>query len=305
MRRAFLGKDRSGSLPWYSGLGPMVRGAVLGLVVAIGVVAYVHIGHNIPVVSGDPFRSSLPEHEAFVLGDKTLAARPEPVFEHNPWAGASRRRRSDLVVTVPGCGGTYRPLSKTGSNLLLRYILKRGTTVLDSTHGRSPVSVVLGSSQVSRRLDEALHGTCAGETVRVSLTNGIEIIVSIINLHPSPDQSVSEDDDDNDQLATSLVPLPGTRGRSCIAVCSMRGLSCEAEGFKVVNSCPRLRAAFPCTRCEVAAVGTSGADMPCFVSLGAPEGHPRGFCMVHPHSRSATCDATYKYTRRLCPCLKT
>jgi len=80
-------------------------------------------------------------------------------------------------------------------------------------------------------------------------------------------------------------------------------LACAPAAFRLVNNCPALRAHFDCHACEVAAAGTAGRDMPCWVLPTAPVGHPRGYCMVHPGGGSA-CDARYEHTRRLCPCVR-
>ncbi|GAB0498577.1 hypothetical protein MMPV_009923 [Pyropia vietnamensis] len=123
-----------------------------------------------------------------------------------------------------------------------------------------------------------------------------------------------------DALASRLVVVAGAKGADCITTCATapeggRGgvdgvggtttpprLSCADAGFRLVNNCPALRAHFDCRSCELAAAGTAGRDMPCWVVPTAPVGHPRGYCMVHPQGGSA-CDAKYQHTRRLCPCV--
>lgn len=125
-----------------------------------------------------------------------------------------------------------------------------------------------------------------------------------------------------DALASRLVMVVGAKGADCDTTCAAgpergggggagagtgaaRGgdLSCAAAGFRLVNNCPALRAHFDCRACELAAAGTAGRDMPCWVVPTAPVGHPRGYCMVHPQGGSA-CDAKYQHTRRLCPCVR-
>lgn len=122
-----------------------------------------------------------------------------------------------------------------------------------------------------------------------------------------------------DALASRLVVVVGAKGADCTTTCAAEpergggggagggggtpGLSCAPAGFRLVNNCPALRAHFDCRACELAAAGTAGRDMPCWVVPTAPVGHPRGYCMVHPQSGSA-CDAKYQHTRRLCPCVR-
>jgi hypothetical protein len=279
------------------------RQLLLGLVPGSIVCFLVYFTRNGALGSDRSLTVSLPVDLAAELGDLHLASSREKYHMQNPWAGSSRRSRNDLLVAIPGCGGTYRESSGLGSHICLRYILWKSGTVVESTRGRHPVDVVVGSSQVPSRLDKALVGVCAGETLAVSSADGTKITASILNVERAS-HNKDADMDFEDGLARSLIVVLGTRGHSCGRVCSTAGYTCSDAGFKIVNTCPRLRSAFPCTSCEVAAVGTSGADMPCYVSPNAPQGHPRGFCMVHPHAARSTCDASYKHTTRLCPCLK-
>jgi hypothetical protein len=279
------------------------RRLLLGLVPVAIVCFLILVSQHDALGSDRSLSSSLPVDVAAELGDVLLASSREIYHIQNPWAGSSRRSRSDLLVAVPGCGGTYREVAGPGSHLRLRYVLWKHGTVVESTRGRHPVDVVVGSTQVPSRLDKALEGVCAGETLAVSSSDGTRITASILRVQRASHNNDS-DMDLEDALARSLMVVPGIRGHSCGRVCSAAGFTCSDAGFKVVNTCPRLRSVFPCTACEVAAVGTSGADMPCYVSPNAPLGHPRGFCMVHPEARRSTCDASYKHTRRLCPCLK-
>ncbi len=81
-------------------------------------------------------------------------------------------------------------------------------------------------------------------------------------------------------------------------------MACAEDGFVIVNDCARLRRAFDCKVCEVAAVGSAGKDMPCFVAKHAPVSFPRGFCLVSPVVRSSSCEARHPHTYRLCPCIE-
>jgi len=105
-----------------------------------------------------------------------------------------------------------------------------------------------------------------------------------------------------DACASLTPPAADESNNSTESVTNPKQMRCVEEAFVVVNQCPLLKANFPCTVCEVAALGSSGPDMPCYVSPAAPLGHPRGYCMVSPNPKGSQCDAKYQHTVRLCPC---
>jgi hypothetical protein len=278
----------------------------------------VHSAHGGLLGSDAALGRVLSADEAAELGDASLTEVGVLAGggTRNPWAGAGRRARGDVVVAQPGCGGAYRRAARSGDRVRLRYVARKGGVLVDSTRGRLPVDLLLGSSQAGAELDRALMGLCAGEAVRVQAAGGVELVVAVLEVGAGISGRLQGlfgagvghggevVGDAEDRLARDLIATPGARGRSCATACRTAGLVCAEAGFAVINTCPRLREAFECAECEVAAAGTAGPDMPCYVSKSAPVGHPRGFCMVNPVPTNAQCDSKYKHTRRLCPCLK-
>jgi hypothetical protein len=292
---------------------PAARGLLFGLLLAASVVGYVRSALGGTLGSDAALGLSLSVGDAAELGDMSLSAADNSSRAGNPWAGAGRRARGDLLVSQPGCGGTYRQAACVGDRVQLRYSARRGGNVVDSTRGRPPVDLVVGSSQAGAELEKALVGLCAGESVRIIAPDGVELLVAVVavgrgltgQLRAVRGPVGGEDGlDAEDLVARGLVAVAGRRGASCSSSCRADGLACSEAGFGVVNTCARLRQAFPCAACEAAAAGTAGPDMPCHVAVNAPAGHPRGFCMVNPSARSASCGAKYKHTRRLCPCVR-
>lgn len=219
----------------------------------------------------------------------------------NPWRGAGNRRRSDLLSSVSGCGGNYRPKLKHGDKASLYYFLRQhGDVVTDSSTKGHAVDVVLGSGQLDDNIENRILGLCAGETVKIKLANGF-LIAHVA--HVGNVRTQNERLERLELLAHRIKSIRGSKGISCELACRRRGLVCVQDGFRIINTCPRLKETFPCRSCETAAAGSSGPDMPCYVELSAPVGHPRGSCMVNPVIASATCKAKYIHTRRLCPCV--
>lgn len=233
------------------------------------------------------------------LRDLNLASVPQvPLAADNPWRGAGRRRRNDMIISIPGCGGRFQQAIGIGDTASVRYAIKGGNgQLLDAS--KKSVSIKIGSGQVENDIERALIGICGGEAIRFDTTDGRKVIIYVegVGLKHFEDGGLA------DRLAAAVVVLPGRRGRSCSATCGAKGLVCEEKAFKVVNNCPRLREAFACVKCEVAAAGSGGPDMPNYVVLSAPVGHARGACLVSPHVDIARCTARFEYTKRLCPCL--
>lgn len=228
--------------------------------------------------------------------DERLLRPPRlPATVGNPWRGAGRRMRSDLVIAVSGCGGTFRPALQSGMRARVRYVQRKASGALVDSSSDA-VHIVLGAHHVPD-VEHALAGLCAGEVVRV-LRGSDTLLVAVLQVGNDIQR------DGRDIAARAIVARTTARGRSCQEACRKVGLICEASMFAVVNNCPRMRMAFRCTRCEVAAVGSAGADMPAWVSYSAPAGHARGACLVSPDVTLSCCEASFAHTRRLCPCFK-
>lgn len=236
----------------------------------------------------------------------------------NPWRGAGRRWRSDVMVSASGCGGTLVRAARVGSRVRMRYVERaRNGSMTDAAP--DGVDVVVGTRQAIHA-ERALVGACAGDVLSLpyymrgarSLTLYVErVALPVAEGRGGPGQGEGWGKEDMEEemavvdvAGREMQMVGGRRGSSCTRTCRRKGLTCEARLFGVVNNCARLRAAFACTRCETAAVGTQGGDMPAWVSLSAPVGHARGVCLASPAVRSSRCDATYAHTRRLCPCLR-
>lgn len=247
--------------------------------------------------------NALSPHDADLLGlpPSSPARRVTFLSSHNPWRGAGNRHRSDLLSSVSGCGGTYRRRLKRGDSVALFYALREANgTVTDSTHEGLEANIEIGAGQVSSDIEAHLEGMCSGETAQF-LAND-----RLITVHVARVGTMSREDliaAKLEKLAHSLRTIAAPRATSCTNACLKNGLYCERSGFRIINECPRLRKIFTCRSCEIAAAGSSGPDMPCYVEPSAPRGHPRGFCMVNPNVESASCNAKYAHTRRLCPCV--
>lgn len=247
----------------------------------------------------------LDEHIADLLDVDVPSPQTIRGSERNPWAGASRRLRFDLIAAATGCGGTYKPAARRDMQIDLQFVTLKQGRVVDSTPGSGPAVIRLGAGQVTRRIEHALYGLCAGDIVGLSIDWSTYMIVHIVQVYSVSAIPANNERLDLDDMAKRIVPTPARQGSSCKSVCERNDMRCEPDGFPILNSCPRLRSAFDCTSCEIAAKGTAGPDMPCFVSTRAPDEYPRGFCMVHPDATKSRCDGKHKYTKRLCPCIVT
>lgn len=281
----------------------LLLACTVGLVAGVVVIAKIsHISHLEKESTDAVLGMALSPEVVTWLGlpRSSRLARPTVFSSRNPWRGAGRRHRSDLLSSVSGCGGNFRPSLGWGDHASLFYAVRGPNGTADATRDASTVDVVIGSGQVGYDLDDHLVGMCAGETVSF-WRDGLFFVVHVARVGPRP--RVEHDIRFLEQLATVLKAIPGKRHQACTVTCSRSGLNCHERGFRIVNSCPRLREIFPCQVCETAAAGSAGPDMPCYVERSAPQGHPRGFCMVNPNIETSTCKAKYAHTRRLCPCV--
>ncbi|KAJ8907049.1 hypothetical protein NDN08_003532 [Rhodosorus marinus] len=229
----------------------------------------------------------------------------------NPWEGATRgpvqnqRIGSGIWRTfrrrAKGCGGTYRPSVEIHDQVRVRYVAKSGEDVLDQVLRDEGVLIDMDKDSAPEGLRKALLGACKGDLVQLTAPSRFASTIGGSGKHSSVGRSLDflveitgllknrsdrqPNDEDEDALAALISPGKGGRGEDCNTVCKRLSRGCYEAAFQIVNTCPRLRAAFDCTACEVAAVGTEGPDMPCYVSPRAPSSHPRGFCMVHTNFR--------------------
>lgn len=278
--------------------------AIAGLVIAVltlyGLASALGlVGKNSDKVLGKALRAQVVSQLGLPTSSPLL--RSTLLSSRNPWRGAGARRRNDLLSSVSGCGGNYRPRLRLGESASIFYSVRDGNGTIDSTRDGVAVDVVLGARQIASEAEERLDGLCAGETIEFSSGDRVFILhVARVGVRPREDQEARK----LEGLSKVLKAIPARRGSSCNSTCRRVRMQCVERGFRIINSCPRLREAFKCRTCETAAAGSSGPDMPCYVELSAPVGHPRGFCMVNPKVQTATCEAKYVHTRRLCPCVR-
>lgn len=231
--------------------------------------------------------------ERVLLGVPTRPVRTGNPWRRRQWGTSTSVTDRRVIVRVAGCGGTIRRASRTGDTLRIRYLSTGSPSVSSAT-------VTLGSGQAPRALEAALLGRCVGEVIRLQ-----HYTVSYLTVYIAASQMNSKTETDRlDSLAKIVISKTSRKGRSCNAACTTHGLVCDTDALRIVNNCPRLRAAFPCAVCEVAPAGAAGPDMPAWVSTSAPAGHARGACLVAPPGRPPACAARYAHTRRLCGCVR-
>lgn len=237
-------------------------------------------------------------------------------------------------VPVVGCGGTFRPFARSGDRVEIRYVAEVRTSEnkVPSSSPALNVSFVMGAPQPFVALQNAIGVMCPGELAELviplwllrilpgaqhvpsyikrmaassprrgaSMASQLHVFVEVLSTaraHESLDEF-----EEAQILASRIVAVGAEQGESCDAACARKSASCLADAFKIVNECPRIKSVFPCTVCEVAAKGSAGPDMPCYVSPLAPLGHPRGFCMSSPNVAVSECAGKYPHTSRICPC---
>lgn len=96
--------------------------------------------------------------------------------------------------------------------------------------------------------------------------------------------------------ARALVTVKGEAGTSCKQVCLSKGMVCEPEFFKAINSRTSLiENGFPCNASRL-------EEVPSLIAPGYRE-EPRA-CIVQTQSLLFSCTGTSPTTMRLCPCRK-
>ncbi|RMX46273.1 hypothetical protein pdam_00000668 [Pocillopora damicornis] len=94
----------------------------------------------------------------------------------------------------------------------------------------------------------------------------------------------------------ALVTVKGEAGKSCKQVCLSKGMVCEPEFFKAINSRTSLTEnGFPCNNSRL-------EEVPSLIAPGYRE-EPRA-CIVQTQSLLFSCTGTSPSTMRLCPCRK-
>lgn len=279
----------------------------------------------------------LDDEDARALGLKGVQVEAARAAPGNPWRGAGRRHRHDVIVAVSGCGGRMRPALRSGGSGVVRYVTRASDGHIIEG-GVDSVGIILGSGQVSGEVEGVLRGLCGGEVAWTKMRDGKRLMAYVERVEAASSSwssrsswsswsswsSLSSSSASTsfshgrawetarreevarsvDAAARAVRPSRGRRGASCAATCKHGGLVCAGELFAVVNNCPRLRAAFNCTECAVAPVEAAGADMPAWVVQTAPRGHARGACLVSPRAAASHCSARYPHTKRLCPCVE-
>ncbi len=105
----------------------------------------------------------------------------------------------------------------------------------------------------------------------------------------------------------SVVVSSKYAGIPCTAVCAghsdeaaaQGGFRCERNLLPVVNTCEMLREHFKCASCT----DSIGGDQPALVNQIAPRDKLPGSCLVNKDHALFSCEASYEYTQRLCPCV--
>lgn len=94
----------------------------------------------------------------------------------------------------------------------------------------------------------------------------------------------------------ALVPVQGEAGRSCKEVCLSKGMVCEPEYFRKINTRTSLTEnGFPCNT-------SSLEEVPSLVAPGFRQDPPA--CIVQTQALLFSCTGTSPSTMRLCPCRK-
>lgn len=298
---------------------------LIPLVLPVSLLNFISSGSTLWRFSTDAvLNSPIPLDDVSVMHIPIVTNRSLP--DGNPWRGASSRKRRDIISSVSGCGGSVVPALQRGSIASLRYVVRdHGGHVID--FARSDVHIVLGTGQTPDKVDDALIGVCAGELVSVRIPSlnhrrGLLVTVyvsavaiaspstktgfrnSVVQSTHFNTRASLQTSQMTDDIAAAVNAIPGRRGGSCTRTCASKGLVCDEDLFPTVNNCPKLKQLFTCVSCQIAPAGAAGTDMPAWVSKSAPAGHARGACLVAPHSIKSTCNARYKHTRRLCPCIE-
>lgn len=94
----------------------------------------------------------------------------------------------------------------------------------------------------------------------------------------------------------ALVPVQGEAGRSCKEVCLSKGMVCEPEFFRKINSRDSLTEnGYPCNTSAL-------EEVPSLIAPGYRQNPPA--CIVQTQTLLFSCTGTSPSTMRLCPCRK-
>lgn len=103
------------------------------------------------------------------------------------------------------------------------------------------------------------------------------------------------------QLPPSVhVVRSTTPGAHCSDVCKeyRPGAVCSASHLPAINSCPVIGSYFDCDKCD----SSVGADQPALIARSAPADKGPGRCLVNSDASLFSCQGSFKYALRLCPC---
>ena len=120
-----------------------------------------------------------------------------------------------------------------------------------------------------------------------------------------------EQEQNVEHLRANEIKVVGasTAGLSCNEVCaSLKDESkpgrmvCHELSLSYINSCSALQSVFSCSGgCSE----SLGSEQPAMVTnVVAGQGHKPGLCLFSSNAAASTCDASHKYTQRVCPCKK-
>lgn len=103
------------------------------------------------------------------------------------------------------------------------------------------------------------------------------------------------------QLPSSVHVVRSTvPGAHCSDVCKAYrpGAVCSASHLPALNSCAVIGSYYDCDKCD----SSVGADQPALISRSAPGDKGPGRCLVNSDPGLFSCQGTFKYALRLCPC---
>lgn len=102
-------------------------------------------------------------------------------------------------------------------------------------------------------------------------------------------------------LAAGVMVVKATAvGESCTQVCEAMDAKCVRAMLPAINDCATLRANYDCDSCQ----DSVGADQPAFISTKAPRDKKPGTCLVNTDASLFSCDGSWQFAMRVCPCKK-
>jgi hypothetical protein len=102
-------------------------------------------------------------------------------------------------------------------------------------------------------------------------------------------------------LPASVRVVRSTKpGLSCTQVCAQYrpDAICSSSHLPAINDCATLSAHFDCSSCT----NSTGRDQPAMIDRSAPADKQPGKCLVNGDRSLFSCDGSFPYALRLCPC---